>query len=136
MAKSSRARRPDLVLVVDDEPSIVAAFTKILDFEGYATVPAHTAEDALRLLESGIRPDVILLDLRMPGVGGLGLLLSLRAQADYRKIPVAVVTADTHLDETTQQAVEALGAILCYKPMNIDQVVTLTERLVGRKARP
>jgi CheY-like chemotaxis protein len=122
--------RPPLVLVVDDEPGIVTAFSRMLESDGYATVPAHTAEDAMGLLQNGVRPDAIVLDLRMPGLGGLGFLLSLRAHAAGTEIPVAVVTADTHLDDTTQQAVAALGATLCYKPMDVHQLTALMERLI------
>lgn len=120
-----------LVLVVDDEPGIVNAVTNILQGEGYATARASTAEDALRLVHSGLTPDAVLLDLRMPGMGGLGFLLALRAQPSGRNIPVAVVTADSLLDDTTRQAVTALGARLCFKPLNIDQLVTLTAQLLS-----
>jgi CheY-like chemotaxis protein len=120
-----------LVLVIDDEPSIVNTVTNVLQEEGYATARANTAEDALRLVHSGLTPDAVLLDLRMPGMGGLGFLLALRAQPGGRDIPVAVVTADSLLDDTTQRAVEALGARLCFKPLNIDQVLTLTAQLLS-----
>jgi DNA-binding response OmpR family regulator len=70
------------------------------------------------------------LDLRMPGLGGLGFLLSLRAHTAGMEIPVAVVTADTHLDDTTQRAVAALGATLFYKPMDAEQLIALMARLI------
>ena len=123
-----------LVLVVDDEPSIVNAVTEILQGEGYATARANTAEDGLRLLHSGLMPDAVLLDLRMPGMGGLGFLLALRAQPGGPDIPVAVVTADSFLDDTTRRAVEALGARVCFKPLNIDQILTLTAQLISPTA--
>ncbi|MCA1562271.1 MAG: response regulator [Acidobacteria bacterium] len=120
-----------LVLVVDDEPNIVNAVTNVLQGEGYATARANTAEDALRLVHSGLTPDAVLLDLRMPGMGGLGFLLALRAQPGGRDIPVAVVTADSLLDDTTRRAVEALGAQLCFKPLIIGQILTLTAQLLS-----
>jgi CheY-like chemotaxis protein len=124
--------RPPLVLVVDDEPAIVTAFSTMLASDGYATAAAHSAEEALRLLQNGVTPDAIVLDLRMPGLGGLGFLLWLRARGvASRTIPVAVVTADTHLDDTTQQAVAALGATLCYKPVDAEQLVALASRLIA-----
>ncbi len=123
--------RTPVVLVVDDEASIVSAFTETLELDGYATVPAGSAEDGLRLLDGGLMPDAVLLDLRMPGMGGLGFLLSLRAHPDRRLIPVAVITADTHLDDTAQEAVRALGADLCFKPMNMQDVLDLTARLLA-----
>ncbi len=123
--------RPPVVLVVDDEAAIVSAFTETLELDGYETVPAASAEAGLRLLDGGLMPDAVLLDLRMPGMGGLGFLLSLRAHPDRRLIPVAVITADTHLDDTAQEAVRALGADLCFKPMNMQDVLELTARLIG-----
>jgi CheY-like chemotaxis protein len=124
-------RKPPLVLVVDDETSIVSAFTETLRLDGYETVPAHSAEDGLRLLDDGLMPDAVLLDLRMPGMGGLGFLLSLRAHPDRQQIPVAVVTADTHLDDTAQDAVQALGADLCFKPLTMQDVLSLAAKLIA-----
>ncbi|MDQ3347907.1 MAG: response regulator [Acidobacteriota bacterium] len=138
MAGSDVRQRPPLVLVVDDEASIVSAFTETLALDGYETAPASSAEQGLRLLDEGLTPDAVLLDLRMPGMGGLGFLLSLRAHPDRRLIPVAVVTADTHLDDTTQHAVRALGADLCFKPLNMQDVLALAAKLIraGRQAEP
>lgn len=130
MAQPASQRQP-LVLVVDDEADIVGLFSRMLESEGYATVPAQSAEEALRLLQHGVRPDAIMLDLRMPGLGGLGFLLSLRAHTTGMEIPVAVVTADTHLDDTTQRAVAALGATLFYKPMDAEQLIALMGRLMS-----
>jgi CheY-like chemotaxis protein len=135
MAGKETLQRPPLVLVVDDEASIVSAFTETLELDGYSTVPANSAEDGLRLLDGGLMPDAVLLDLRMPGMGGLGFLLSLRAHPDRRQIPVAVVTADTHLDDTQQQAVQALGADLCFKPLNMQDVLDLAAKLIAPNPR-
>lgn len=131
MTGNETLHRPPLVLVVDDEISIVSAFTETLELEGYATAPANSAEHGLRLLDEGLKPDAVLLDLRMPGMGGLGFLLSLRAHPDRRQIPVAVVTAETHLDDTAQQAVQALGADLCFKPLSMQEVVALAAKLIS-----
>lgn len=127
----ARVRKAPLVMVIDDEPSITDLFTQILRAEGYSTLTAATAEQGLQLLDKGTVPNAVLLDLRMPGAGGLGFLLSLRAHPNRKEIPVAVVTADTHLDDTTEQAVHAMGAQLCFKPMNVREVLTLVEQLCG-----
>lgn len=133
MTRRGAAARPRLIMVVDDEPAIVGTFSTFLEYEGYATVPASTAEDALRLVRSGVRPDAILLDLRMPGMGGLGFLLALRAEAGCGGIPVAVVTADTRLDDTTAQAVTAMSARLLFKPVKLDQLLGLTQEMLGSR---
>ena len=61
------------VLVVDDESSIRELLTELLQFEGYTVLSAHSGELALQTLESG-PVDVMLTDLKMPGMGGLELL--------------------------------------------------------------
>lgn len=127
--------KPPLVMVIDDEPSITGLFTEILQAEGYATLTAATAEQGLQILDRGTIPNAVLLDLRMPGAGGLGFLLSLRAHPQRSQIPVAVVTADTHLDDTTERAVHAMGAQLCFKPMNVEEVLSLVEQLIGPAPR-
>ena len=135
MTVNEAPRKPPVVLVVDDETAIVSAFTETLQLDGYETVPALSAEAGLRLLDDGLVPDAVLLDLRMPGMGGLGFLLSLRAHPDRRQIPVAVVTADTHLDDTAQQAVQALGAQLCFKPLTMQDVLSLAAKLIAPNPR-
>lgn len=131
----ARVGKPPLVMVIDDEPSITGLFTEILQAEGYATLTAATAEQGLQIMDGGTLPNAVLLDLRMPGAGGLGFLLSLRAHPERRQIPVAVVTADTHLDDTTERAVHAMGAQLCFKPMNVQEVLSLVEQLIGPAPR-
>jgi CheY-like chemotaxis protein len=126
----ARVRKRPLVMVIDDEPSITGLFTEILQAEGYATLTAATAEQGLQILDRGTIPNAVLLDLRMPGAGGLGFLLSLRAHPQRKEIPVAVVTADTHLDDTTERAVHAMGAQLCFKPMTVQEVLSLVEQLL------
>ncbi|MEN3338818.1 MAG: hypothetical protein V7647_2494 [Acidobacteriota bacterium] len=135
MTVNEAPRKPPVVLVVDDETAIVSAFTETLQLDGYETVPALSAEAGLRLLDDGLMPDAVLLDLRMPGMGGLGFLLSLRAHPERRQIPVAVVTADTHLDDTAQQAVQALGAQLCFKPLTMQDVLSLAAALIAPNPR-
>ena len=135
MTVNEAPRRPPVVLVVDDETAIVSAFTETLQLDGYETVPALSAEAGLRLLDDGLVPDAVLLDLRMPGMGGLGFLLSLRAHPERQQIPVAVVTADTHLDDTAQQAVQALGAQLCFKPLTMQDVLSLAAKLIAPNPR-
>jgi len=90
------------VLIVDDEPSARYGMRRVLE-GSYRIVEADSADSARRALASA-RPDIILLDLVMPGEGGVGFLRWLRESGD--EIPVLVVSA---LD-TAKTAVEALQA--------------------------
>ena len=62
---------PKRVLIVDDEPNVRLVFKTVLELAGYTTLVAETGEDALRQLAEG-PVDLILLDLRMPGLDGIG----------------------------------------------------------------
>jgi CheY-like chemotaxis protein len=125
-----------LVMVIDDEATIRSVFSAALEFGGYATSEAKTAEEAIALLAAGVKPSAVFLDLRMPGMGGLGFLLHLRAQPDGGQVPVAVITGDSSLDPTTRSAVEALGGIVCFKPLQMDDVLRVARQLLrGRGSR-
>lgn len=92
------------VLVIDDEARTREALTRLLAREGYQTVTAGDGAEALRALESAT-PDVILLDLMMPGMDGLELLEALRRHPQWKALPVVVLTAlsDTHTVNRARQ---------------------------------
>jgi len=79
------------VLIVDDEPDVVAYVTSFLEDEGYVTRSARDAATALAVL-GGFRPDAILVDVLMPGSSGLDLLVTLRRDPRWRDLPLVVVT--------------------------------------------
>ena len=116
--------------LIEDEEGVRSFFTKALELGGYAVVAAPTAEDALRLMNQGLRPDAVLLDLAMPGMGGLGFLLQLGADPVRRRIPVAIITGHIAIPQPVQAAAEALGALVHYKPLDMDGLLTLTGRLL------
>lgn len=118
-----------MMLVVDDDVEVRRLFVDILESGGFACTEAGTAEEAWGLLEQGLAPGGMLLDLRMPGMGGLRLLLRLRADARYSGLPVAIVTGECFIDTATQESVAALDAVVRYKPLDIDDVLTLAQRL-------
>lgn len=118
------------VLVIDDDQSTIETFALILRREGYGVRTAHDAFDGLALTEQAA-PDAIVVDLRMPFVNGLGFLYRLRSRPDCRHVPVAVVTADYCLDDDVLDAIEHLGARVYFKPLDIDDLVTMTRVLVN-----
>ena len=119
-----------VVLVIDDEPSICDLFARALASSGLFPVVAHNAEAGLRLLEHGLIPDAILLDLRMPGMGGLAFLLQLRSSPRQGDIPVAVVTGDCLIPSALKRAVETLNAEIHFKPMEVEAILELAVRLI------
>ena len=95
------------VLVVDDEPDITALVAYHLAKAGYRVTTANSGSDALRAAEDQA-PDLIVLDLMLPGFSGYEVLESLRRRADTRDIGVIVLTA--RKDETDRIKGLSLGA--------------------------
>jgi len=82
----------DKLLVVDDESDVVSLLKLVLEAEGYQVVPAFTGEEALRLAEFE-PPDLVLLDLMMPGIGGLETCRHMKSNLRTREVPVIVFSA-------------------------------------------
>lgn len=128
-------RTDPVVLVIDDEPAVCDLFARVLGTAGFFPVVAYNSEAALRLIERGLNPDAILLDLVMPGMGGLGFLLQIRSHPQLGRVPVAIVTGDSVLPPSLQQVAKALNADIYFKPLNMDTILGLAEALVGSALR-
>ena len=81
------------ILIVDDDRSVTDTFARILKLEGFQVATALSAEDGLELANN-IRPDGILLDMRMPITSGLQFLRLVRSKPHLVDVPVAIVTGD------------------------------------------
>jgi CheY-like chemotaxis protein len=130
MTAAARITGP-VVLVVDDEASIRDLFARILECSGFCPVVAESAEDALLLMQGGLNPDAILLDLKMPGMGGLGFLLQLRSDPRHATTPVAIITGDCLLPSPVHETAELLNAEIHFKPLDMDSIMDLTVRLIN-----
>ena len=116
------------VLLIEDDPSIVAGLKLNLSLEGYEVIAASDAETGLRLAHD-MAPDVILLDLMLPGVNGLEVLRRVRRRdAD---VPVIILTALA--DEADKVLGLQLGADdYISKPFSLGE---LRARITGRTTR-
>ena len=90
--RGARARRPSDILVVDDDQDVRAYLAALLEGMGYEPLLAASGEEALNRLASGRRPRLMLVDLLMPGLSGLGLLE--RVKELHAGLPVIVVSTD------------------------------------------
>lgn len=87
--ENSGARR---ILTVDDEDDIQELLRYTLESEGYSTIAAYTGEEALEKAVSE-SPDLVLLDLMLPGIGGLDVCRRLRSAPETRNLPVIMISA-------------------------------------------
>jgi DNA-binding response OmpR family regulator len=120
-------------LLVDDDEWVTQTFAAILRHQGHDVHTASSAESGLREVER-YEPDAIILDLRMPVVDGVGFLRRLRAREPDCATPVAIVTGDYFLDDTVAHELVTLGARIRFKPMWLEDLTELAERLLGAPA--
>src|SRR5688572_16779571 len=89
---SSRGDRRHTVLVVDDTPQNIKFLETVLDHHGYTVLSATSGHDALAAIASH-RPDLVLLDVVMPGMDGYRVCSILRQDPATRFLPVIMITA-------------------------------------------
>lgn len=97
---------PRKILVVEDNALNLELATELLRHAGYAVVQARSAEDGLRLARHE-RPDLILLDVRLPGMDGLTAVKALKLDASTRHIPTVAMTAQAMKGD--EEAARAAG---------------------------
>jgi len=119
-AKPSSAKR---ILVVDDNRDSADSMAMILQIDGYAT---HTAYDGLQALEvaASFRPDVVLLDIGLPGLNGYEACRRIREQASGRPLQLVALTGWGQ-DEDRKKTAEAGFDVHLVKPVDYDQLLKL-----------
>ncbi|MCL5277365.1 MAG: response regulator [Deltaproteobacteria bacterium] len=85
------------ILVIDDEPDVVTFLTTLFEDHGYRTIPAYSVDEALKKLASD-KPDMITLDILMPGKTGIKLYHELRTTKNIMDIPVIIITGVNPVD--------------------------------------
>ena len=119
------------VLIIEDDRDIAALFRHVMDLAGYRTDIAANGTLALERLSISL-PDVVLLDLTLPGTPGTEIFQKMKADARLKNIPVIVVTAFAEIAESL--AVEP--DLVMLKPVSPNQLTDLVQRLrrTGNKA--
>ncbi len=115
-----------IVLIVDDERAILKVLSIKLRISGYDVITALNGEEALELVASA-KPDLMLLDVIMPGIDGFEVLEKLRA---FSEIPVIVFSARP---ENAAKAMELGANHFLAKPFDVDDMVKKIERLLDSK---
>ncbi len=118
------------ILIVEDERDIAALFRHVMDLAGYRTEIASNGRVALERLGT-CQPDVVLLDLSLPGISGVNVLQRMRVDERLKHIPVVVVTAYAELADNL--AVEP--DLVMLKPVSAVQLTDLVQRLARDSKR-
>ncbi|MFA7231883.1 MAG: fused response regulator/phosphatase [Victivallaceae bacterium] len=109
------------VMIVDDTVENLNLLQAVLTRNGYLTAVFPRAELALQALENNL-PDLILLDINMPGMSGLELCQKLKAEDKYKEIPVIFLSAMTEISDKVE-AFHSGGIDYITKPFNFDEVL-------------
>jgi diguanylate cyclase (GGDEF)-like protein len=111
-------------LIIEDDRDIAALFRHVLDIAGYHTEIEMHGKEAVKHLHS-VQPDIVLLDLHLPGVSGTQILEQMHADERLKSVPVVVVTAYSR--DADSLPVEPDLVLL--KPVNLEQLSNLVQRL-------
>lgn len=117
------------ILSVDDSASIRQMVSFTLKKEGYEVIEASDGNDALAKIK-GSSVDLVITDLHMPNMDGIGLIKALRADSSYRFTPIVMLTTESltgKKDEGRQAG--ATGWIV--KPFKPEQLVAVAKKLLG-----
>lgn len=118
------------IFLVDDSATILLSISNILAKAGYATEKAANAEEALRKLQSGIKIDLMITDLNMPGMNGIDLIKEVRKMPAYKFVPILFLTTESQQSRKLEaKAAGASGWIV--KPATADELLN-TIKLVVR----
>ncbi|CAN5596965.1 hypothetical protein BH11MYX1_BH11MYX1_09370 [soil metagenome] len=128
MAVASSVVKGGRILVVDDEPMVRDTLGQVLADEGYVVDVAADGADALDRIRAA-RPDVILLDLMMPGMNGRQFLSALRSESAYSSVPVLIMTA-VHGLEINLNSIGASEVV--EKPFDVDDLLNKVALAVYR----
>ena len=124
------AERPPKILVVDDVPENVRLLEAVLVSRGYEVVTANDGLAALERVQTA-EPDLILLDVMMPGLDGYAVCSQLRANDDTAVLPVIMVTSSIGQEKT--KAIEAGADDFIPKPFNHNELLTRVRSLLRIK---
>ncbi len=117
------------VLIIDDDKMLHQMLKVVLGANGFDVVSALTGEEGLSLA-GAVKPDIIVLDVMMPGIKGRDVCRTLKANADTRAIPVLILSAKDSDDDVAAEL--AAGAVAhLTKPVNSASLVRKVKQLLG-----
>jgi CheY-like chemotaxis protein len=119
---------PKKILIVDDDPAVHLIATPLLVKAGYEVVSAKSGEQGLQLALSA-RPDLIILDVIMPGIKGRELCFKIKAYDVLKDIPVVFLTAKDSADDLKAE-MEVGGLTHITKPINADHFITVVKSII------
>jgi two-component system, cell cycle response regulator DivK len=117
-----------LVLIVEDNEKNMKLARDVLQAKGYQTVEAVTGEEGVKLAKER-KPDLVLMDIQLPGISGIEAFKQIRGNASTKGIPVIALTASVTPTDRTAISAAGFDAFLG-KPINLKEFIDTVKRLV------
>ena len=120
------------ILSIEDDVDLQQVFAYVLKKKGWDVAFAYDGKDGLaKALEN--KPDLVLLDMMLPGLNGLEVIKALKENEPTRGIPVVVMTAYPGDEQFLKASIMAMGAVeYLAKPVHVDLLLETVERLLPR----
>ena len=136
MATPTEGRPPVVLpsaLIVDDQPFFTTMLRTVLEQQGFRVFVANSGPDGLKLAKKS-PPDIIVLDIEMPGMDGFAVCQKLREDAVLKNIPVVILTG-TNDPKLNEKAFKAGADITAMKSLSAERLVNMI-RLALNKGKP
>jgi len=119
----------ELILIIEDNEKNRKLCRDVLQVKGYRTIESETAEEGIDLAHSEA-PELILMDIQLPGMDGITAMKQLKADANMKKIPIIAITASAMTNNRTAMLAEGFDGYQT-KPFTLKDFLGEVERLLG-----
>ena len=117
-----------LVLIIEDNEKNMKLARDILQAKGFKTVEAVTGEEGVKLAKAR-KPDLVLMDIQLPGINGIEAFKQIRADTKTKSIPVIALTASVTPTDRSQISAAGFDAFIS-KPISLKEFVETVKRLI------
>jgi CheY-like chemotaxis protein len=137
MATPTEGRSPSAlpaVLIVDDQPFFTTMLRGVLEQQGFRVLVANSGPDGLKLAKNHT-PDIIVLDIEMPGMDGFAVCQKLKEDPTLKEIPVVILTG-TNNPKLNEKAFKAGADITALKTLSAERLVNMLRIALNRGKPP
>jgi two-component system chemotaxis response regulator CheY len=120
---------PSTVFIVDDSVTILMSMEAILRKGGYTVAKAASGEEAVTKLQGGLKPNLVITDIHMPGMNGIELIRKIRTMPGIQFVPILVVTTESQQAKRDEaRAAKATGWLV--KPVKPDDMMKVVKQIL------